>query len=223
MPDAWRRVLRFDVRNVEDWLVLGLRVWLVCGAVWYLARPVVLTYVPGPYLAAVTIAGVLAGGLLGSLAGPRPRLARAAEAAWLALFLLHFLGHSADLYRVMPGYDLGVHFVGGALGALVVLALGLGTRLLWDRPTPFRMLAAVLGFVALGGVTVELVEYAADATVGTTEQTDAFQAGMDDTMTDIAASTSASILVGVAGSVLGGRGVAVGPGVAGRGRVRAEA
>lgn len=195
-----RRALRLLPTRPEDMAVALLRLVLLAGVVWYLVHPVQLSYVPGPYLAAVTLAGVLGGAWIGAARATRPRLLRLAESAWLGLFLLHFLGHAADLYRWMPLYDTGVHFTGGLLGALVVLGVGGATRLLWDRPAPFRVAAAVLGLTALGGIAVELTEFYADRHLGTSEQSDPLQEGLVDTMVDLTASTLAALVVAVGGA-----------------------
>jgi len=95
--------------------------------------------------------------------------------------LLQIVGSGAVgpvLYPALPWYDTALHFVAGIALATLILPV-FKNRVRWN---PFPAVIGILGFVALAGVGWEFVEFAFDATLGTSTQE-----SIRDTMADLAA------------------------------------
>lgn len=166
-----------------------LRAALAVGAAWLVvARPAFQT-TASHVLAAVTLFG-----LAGALLLARRRV-HGAEAAWSAMFLLHFVGHATNVYNLWWPYDTLVHATSGALGAFAAVSVARATGLFFDRATPFRVAYVAFSAVILGGFAVEALEYATDGSLGTLEQTDPAQSPLVDTMTDVLAEAATGLLV----------------------------
>jgi hypothetical protein len=114
----------------------------------------------------------------------RPRTQRAAEAAVLAAFLLHVMGHAFGLYAKLAYYDKALHTAVPFVIVLVLYALSQSTGWLWawTRVTPAETGVYLFAMTAAISAFWEIVEFTTDSLFGTHEQ-----GGNADTMLDLVA------------------------------------
>lgn len=131
--------------------------------------------------------------------GDHKGIGRAALFGVAALMIVHTIGVSNDLYNLIPWFDIPLHFLWGAEGALIFYWLVYRFPGYINVEKNFSVtLVMVLGWVALGGVIWEFGEFLYDLLVYVNGfSLRPLQFSLDDTLADLAFDLSGGLGVAV--------------------------
>ena len=125
----------------------------------------------------------------------RPATLKAAEAAVLAAFAMHMMGHALGWYEAFWWYDKALHFLVPVAMVLTLYALSQATEWIWNwrHVKPLEVGIYLFSMAVALSALWEILEFAMDQLFGTEEQN-----GLADTMVDLIADVLGALLGAVA-------------------------